>query len=421
MATQADKTATAEAASIEVPAGFRYMARQPILDLNGRVYGYELLFRNGPELAFSGDGDFATRTMLDNTVAFGFEKLTGKLPAFVNCTLESLTKDLVHILPPSMSVLEILENIPPTPTLIETCRRLKVSGYRLALDDFVWNPQIEPLVELADFIKVDFAATTQREREALVKRLSNSAVAMVAEKVETQEQYKLACSEGFTLFQGYFFCHPELIQKRRIPANRLTQIAIIRLMRDESMDMRDVSDVVKRDPSLTYRLLRLVNSPLYSTWQEVRSIESALLIVGENVFRRLATVAITSELNADGSQELLRMAFVRARFCELAAESCEMDATEQYLLGMMSLLPAMLRMPMEEVAPSLPLREEVRQALLGAQISERCLLDWAISHEHGDWKACDAVVKMAGLDDEEVMQCYRAALMWAEAVLHFAL
>ena len=150
----------------ELAGALRYVARQPILDLRGRVHGYELLFRAGPEACFRGDGDSATRTMFDNTVMYGLDKLTGGLPAFVNCTAETLTESLVHVLPPSMTVLEILENLEPMPELIRICRKLKASGFRLALDDFTWKPNFDPLVEIADYIKVDFTRVTCRRGES---------------------------------------------------------------------------------------------------------------------------------------------------------------------------------------------------------------------------------------------------------------
>ena len=404
----------------EAGSGLRYVARQPIMDLRSRVHGYELLFRAGPEGAFRGDGDLATRTMLDNTVMFGLERLTGGLPAFVNCTRESLTEDLVHILPPGMTVLEILESLEPTPSLIAACRKLKASGFRLALDDFTWKPKFEPLVALADYIKVDFALTGAEERKSLIRRLGGVTVALIAEKVETQEEFKQACQEGFTLFQGYYFCRPVLLENRKVPANRLSHIEILQALRDDSIELKKLAPLVKRDASLTYRLLRLVNSPMCAVRQEVNSIRAALLAVGEETFRRIATLAITSELSAGQPAEVLRMAFVRGRFCELAAGQCALDATEQYLLGMLSLLPAMLRVPMAELTPSLPLREEIQQALEGAANAERSLLAWLEFHERGDWAACDAVVQARGLNEPTLVKCYAQAAVWAEAALHFA-
>jgi c-di-GMP-related signal transduction protein len=186
------------AAAPEAASTVRYVARQPILDLRGKVHGYELLFRDGHEDAFSGDGDQATRAMLDNALLFGLGRLTCGLPAFVNCTTETLTGNLVHLLPSGMAVLEILESVDPSPTLIGACRELKKAGYRFALDDFKWRPGIEPLVDLASYIKVDFAETGPAERLKLLYRLRGVTVALVAEKIETQKEYVEARNEGFT-------------------------------------------------------------------------------------------------------------------------------------------------------------------------------------------------------------------------------
>jgi len=400
--------------------GLRYVARQPILDLRGRLHGYELLFRNGPELGFRGDGDLATRTMLDNSVIFGLEKLAGGVTAFVNCTRESLTGDLVDVLPPGMTVLEILETIEPTPDLVKVCRRLKAAGYRVALDDFTWMPGIEPLVELADYIKVDFIQTGAKERKKLLEKLSSYAVALVAEKVETHDEFQMARAEGFTLIQGYYFCRPVLLKNRNVPANRLSHIEILRLLHEDSIDLRKVTRLVKRDASLTYRLLRLINSPLCAVRREVCSVQGALIAVGEDVFRRIATLAITSEISASQPVEVLRMAFVRGRFCELAARLSGLNSTEQYLLGLLSLVPAMLRLPMEELAPTLALREEIRQALTGADLPESSLLSWLVRHENADWADCDAIARAHDWDRKDLQDCYAEAVVWAESALNFA-
>ncbi|MDR3724078.1 MAG: HDOD domain-containing protein [Terracidiphilus sp.] len=397
----------------------RYVARQPILDRQGRVHGYELLFRNGPEQIFSGDGDLATRTMLDNTVIFGLERLTGGATAFVNCTREALTDSLVDVLPPSQTVLEILETLELTPELIESCRALKKSGYRLALDDFTWREGVEPLVELADYIKIDFTISGPIERAWIMRKLGKKAVALVAEKVETQEEYEEACAEGFTLFQGYYFCRPMLMENRKVPANRTSHFEILRMLKDPSVDLNRLADAVKRDTSLTYRLLRLINSPVYAIHQEVRSIQTVLVTVGEETFRRVAMLAIASEINANQPVELLRMALIRGRFCELAAPRASLDETEQYLVGMLSLLPAMLRMPPEQMIPSLPLREQIRNVLMGMNLPEGRLLQWMIDREHGDWDGCDGIVRKIGVSREALEECYASALVWAETVVRY--
>jgi len=408
---------SAETSLPEYADGLRYVARQPILDLHGRVHAYELLFRAGPETAFRGDDDLATRTMLDNTVIFGMERLTAGLPAFVNCTADTLTGDFIYVLPPSMTVLEILETVEPTPQVIRACRKLKTTGFRIALDDFVWNERYKPLVDLANYIKVDFLQSGAAERKKLLRHLGDRPIALLAEKVETLQDYQQACKEGFTLFQGYYFCRPVLMQNRRIPPNNLFHLQILQMLQGDPLDMRKLSELVKRDTSLTFRLLRLVNSPTYAMRQEIRSIEAALVVVGEDAFRQVAILAITSELNQGQPAEILRMAFVRGRFCELAAQISERDSTEQYLLGMLSLLPAMLGIPMEELIPSLPLRENIRQALRGNQSRDRSLLDWVEHHEHGDWSACDAILRDEEWNESEILRCYGEALLWAESAL----
>ena len=404
----------------ELTGEIRYVARQPILDLRGEVYAYELLFRPGPEAAFRGDGDHATRTMLDNSVIFGMEKLTAGLPAFVNCTMESLTERLVEVLPPSITVLEILETLEPTAKLIAACHRLKAAGYRIALDDFIWEPKFEPLVEMADYIKVDFIQTDGTGRQELFNRLIDSAAVLVAEKVETQEEYKQACAEGFTLFQGYYFCRPLLLKYRKIPANKSSHIQILQLLQHDPLDLHRLSELVKRDTSLTYRFLRLVNSPVCAIRQEVNSIKSALILVGDDAIRRIITLAITSEFSAKQPPEILRISFVRGRFCELAAGLCALSQAEQYLLGMFSMLPAMLRIPMADLVAALSLREKIREALLGAVSFESSLLRWVEFHERGNWENCDVIVRSHGFNQVELIRCYAEALSWVETVLNFA-
>jgi len=353
-------------------------------------------------------------------VLFGLQNLTGGVPAFVNCTNESLIERMVDILPPAMTVLEILETLEPTPNLVAACRKLKESGFRIALDDFTWKPKFEPLVQLADYIKVDFTLTCPSSRDELRKQLAGVTVALVAEKVETQKEYRQACEEGFLFFQGYYFCRPQLVQNRKVPANRLSHIEILRMLGEDPVDLSKLTLLVKRDTSLTYRLLRLVNSPLSAMRQEVRSVEAAMLAVGEDGFRRIAALAITSELNAGQSIELLRMAIIRGRFCELVARMCDLDPTEQYLLGLLSLLPAMMRIPMGELTPFLPLREEICLALMGGGIPERRTLEWLVSHEKGDWTACDEIANAYQLDQIQLLQCYSDAVVWAEAAFHLA-
>jgi EAL and modified HD-GYP domain-containing signal transduction protein len=243
---------------------------------------------------------------------------------------------------------------------------------------------------------------------------------LVAEKVETQEEFKQACAEGFTLFQGYYFCRPLLFKYRKIPANKTRHFQILDLLQHDRLDMDQLSQLVKQDASLAHRFLRLANSPLCSKHERVRSIHSALILAGDDAIRRVATLAIASEFNAKQPQEILRMAFVRGRFCELAARSCGLEPAEQYLLGMFSLLSAMLRFPMADLALALPLREKIREALQGAKSLEGSLLRWVEAYERGDWLSCDAIARPFSLNQDQMIESYAKAVAWADAALQFS-
>jgi EAL and modified HD-GYP domain-containing signal transduction protein len=405
-----------EIASSEGTGEVRYVARQPILNLQGRVHGYELFFRNGPEAASRGEGDMATGTMLDNAVIFGLEQFTTGLAAFFNCTAEAITEKLVRVLPPAKTVLGIPASLEVNPELVDACRELKHEGFRILLDDFSWSANVEPLMSLADYIRVDFTRLDTVDRQHLPK-VNGKEIPIVAKRVETPDDYKKACAAGCSFFQGNYFCHPVLLKKSKIPANRLSHFDIVRQLHHDPIDVRQISRLVMRDAALTYRLLRLVNSPLYATHWEVCSIESAIMIIGDQALRRIASIAILSEINADQPPEILHMALVRGRFCELAARFCWLSPPEQYLLGMFSMVPAMLRIPMEELLSTLPLRDQICKALLGEKNPERALLSWLELHERADWEACDAIGNAIGLTHEKLMLCYVDAVVWAQVTL----
>jgi len=395
----------------------RYVARQPILDLRGKVHGYELLFWNGREPIIRADSEIATRTMLDNTVVFGLEELANGLPAFVNCTPDSLTEEWVQVLPPKMTVLELPASTEPTPGLLAACRKLKSMGFRLALTDFTGKRQPRPLAELADYVKVDIAGIDNLERRNLPTKLDGSWARLLAQNVETQEQYGLACRAGFDLFQGYYFCRPEPLESHRIQGNRLVHLEIIEVLQNEPVDLHRLSQLVMCDAALTYRLLRLVNSPMCAMRQQITSIQSALMLVGEATFQRIAMLAIASDFNANQPAEILRMAFERARFCELAAGLSGLVPGEQFLIGMISLFPAMLRILIEDLTRMLPLRAAACDALLGREVPEGILLHWIVCEEHGDWAACDKIVRINGLRHENLMRCHAEAIQWTQEAL----
>jgi len=240
----------------------------------------------------------------------------------------------------------------------------------------------------------------------------------MASNLETQKDYLKAREEGFTLFEGYWFCQPVMKRNRRPPANQMLRLEILKALQRNPLDLLKVSELVKRDGPLTYQLLRLANSPLWGLRQAVESIQAALLAVGDDAFRRIATLAIASEFNGDQPAELLCMVMIRGRFCEVAGSRHGLEAFGQYLLGLLSLLPAMQGQPMSDLVPALAVGDEIRAALMGTRNPERVLLGWLECCERGDWAGCDAAALADGLNQEELVKTYVEAVAWAEAALH---
>ena len=400
------------------------VARQPILDLHGRVHAYELLMRGVTQSA--GNCELVCRTLAETAAYFGLQrpselkKLTGKMTAFVSCPAQALSDQLAQTLPATLSVLELQASLEISPDLIAQCQQLKALGFRFALDDFRDQPQLKPLVELADYVKVDFGRTQPGERREMLEHMHGKKAAILAKGVDTQADYRKAREEGFALFEGYYFCQPLPMRNRRPPVNQMLRIDILKALQQNPLDLRKVSQLVKRDGPITYQLQRLVNSPIWAMREKVDSIEVALNAVGDDAFRRIATMAIASEFNGSQPPELLCMAMVRGRFCEEAGRERGLDPFKQYLLGLLSLLPAMQGQPMSDVAPSLPLDDEIRDALLGTRNPERALLGWLENCERGDWTGCDAAALADNLNQQELAKVYVDAVAWTESALHSA-
>jgi len=317
------------------------VVRKPILDLRGRVHAYELLFRRDL------DGIAVEKNLLETAAHFNLEKpselkkLTGKLTAFVRCPVEALSEQLAQVLPASLTVLEIGPCHEFSPEQAAICLQLKSLGFRFAVNDPCAESKHETLAEFADYIKVDFDKTTAEMRLGLLKELQHPPITMLANGVHTHADFEEARREGFLLFEGYYFCEPVAMRNRRPPVNQMLRLDILKALQQHPMNLPKVSQLVKRDGPITFQLLRLVNSPMWGMRQNVESIEVALVAIGESAFRRIVTLAIAGELNGDQPAELLSLAITRGHICEAMASKRGLDPFGQYLLGLLSLLPAM--------------------------------------------------------------------------------
>jgi EAL and modified HD-GYP domain-containing signal transduction protein len=358
-ALEAETTQSAGAVDLSVAVG-----RQPIFTMDRNVFAYELLFRRpGGSMAEIKDADGATAQVIVNTLLdIGLERVAGNEPVFLNCTRHFLEHD--PVLPPDRCVLEVLEDIAVDGSLVDAVKRLRDKGYRIALDDFVYKEEFRPLVELADFVKVDVLAHTPRALAAQAAALRPYGMKLLAEKVESEE-VMVRCHElGFELFQGYFLRKPETLKARRPPMNRLGMLCVLSKCRDPKVSLSEIGKVIATDVTLSYRLLQIANSPLFPTRMRVESIDRAVSLMGTEAVFRWATVLVMAGFD-DCPKSYLELALQRARMCELLAERMRRPRADRfYTAGLLSLLDAMLRQSMQEIVGQLPLDVDIRSALL---------------------------------------------------------
>jgi c-di-GMP-related signal transduction protein len=393
----------------------RYLGRQPIVDEKSRLCGYELLFREGDIDHFSGDSELATQQVVDYWMMLMPEP--GQTLAFVNCTRTAILDGTVGILPPASTVLELPEGMMPDPILLSACHGLRKLGFRFALDHFAPLRSRAPLLELSDYVKIDFRASDARMRREVNAMLSGSWALRIAERIESEAEMRQAQAEGCMLFQGYFFSRPVLLSSRGLPQNRLVYLRLLAALQQVPAELDDVDALVSSDVTLCYRVLRLANSALQERLGSVSSVREALLVVGDDAMRRMVTVALAGVLSGHRPPALISMSLGRARFCELLAPALSQPGPQLYLLGILSLLDALLEMPMDRILPSLPLHPCLNEALTGQPGTAGLVLELVRSLETCDWGRCETVGNSLGLAESTVAAAYLESLQWAASVL----
>jgi EAL and modified HD-GYP domain-containing signal transduction protein len=398
----------------------KFIARQPVFDLHRVVYGYELLFRSSLSNFFPGlQLDLACASTADNLFLFGIERLTRGRRAFINCSREFLVREYAALLPKDRVVIEILEDTEPDEEVLAACRRLKQAGFTIALDDFVDAAGWGSLVDLADCIKVDFLAASPELQSRFCREYARRNIRMLAEKVETYEDFGRARGYGYTLFQGYFFSRPEILTRHDVPAYKLNYLRVLQAANRHELDPGEIAQLIKGEASLSYRLLRYLNSPAFFLVAEVRSIPHALMMLGERGIRRWVSLVAIACMGEDKPQELLLLPLVRARFCELLAPLAgqEAAASDLFLMGLLSAIDAILDMKMEDVLEEIPIRSEIREALLGNQNAFRNIFDVALHYELAAWEEFEKAAAHLSILPESVSDLYVRSMEWASAVL----
>lgn len=386
-----------------------FVGRQPIYEGDLSVAAYELLFRDGRANRADVDGEQATsHVVLNSFIDIGLERIVGDSRAFINLTRDFIVGNYASIFPPERVTFEIVEDSGIDDDFVRAVRALADAGYSLALDDFTYHERLVPLIELVDIVKLDVLALDREALEDTLRLLRRYDVRTVAEKVETYADFAYCRDLGFDYFQGYFFCKPDVVRGQRTPGNRQALLLLLARLQDPDTDFAELERLISQDVALTYKLLRLVNSAFYARPKRVESIREALVILGTKLIATWVSLINLTGIE-DKPNELMMTAMVRARMCERLAEAMRRPAKDSYfLVGLFSVLDALLDAPMEDVVAELPLSDELRQALLTRSGPIGSTLASVLAYERAAWEDVD----LPGLEPAVVAGAYLDAVEW---------
>ncbi len=392
-----------------MPMSAAFIARQPIFDHSLKAVGYELLFRGRGYAADAliDDPEQATATVLLNAVTeLDLKRVVGDRTAWINVSREFVLGGLALAIPPGVVGLEIPEDKVFGDDLLAALEDLRRHGHKLGLDDFRSRPGSEPSLELFDVVKLNALELGREQLTEQIERLRPLPALVVADKLGARADHEFCAKAGCDLFQGYFFCRPAVVGTRGIDANRLALLQVVAALNDSTVELEDIEQLIARDVALSFRLLRYVNSAFFGLRGEVRSIGQALALLGVENVRRWATLSVLASVD-NKPTELTLTALIRARFCELAAEQLGfVNPAEAFTLGLFSVIDGMMDAPMHDVAASLPLADDMREALVLRRGPKGQLLDSVTALEAGEAERAGALVGAAG-------EVYLEALIWA--------
>lgn len=402
-----------------------FVGRQPILDRQGSIYGYELLYRNSEINRFPQiDSESATLQLIVNSfLSIGIDKVSGRAMSFINFSGELLAKDIFSRLNPKQVIVEILEDVEITPILISRIREIKQKGFLLALDDFILQEQyltFDELFKLVDFVKVDYIQSDEIERrriEAFIKDYPH--IRMVAEKIETEAQYEEAKRIGYDLFQGYFFAKPEIIKGVDLSPDLNQHLLIINKLNEDNVDINDIADLVLRDISLTYKLLRVINSMNFGVPKKVTSVKQAIILIGTLELKKWLKVLMLHSLGNNSKsgrvKALVSFSLIRARLCELVAKRTGKENSDEYFfIGMFSLIDAIMKRSWDDILPLIPFSDEVADTLKGGKTEMSPYLELAIAVERFDWQKIRKIGKKLGVSEAELSAFSYEAVVWSQ-------
>lgn len=375
-----------------------FVARQPIFNTQKKVVAYEILYRSNLRNTYNGqvDGDVATVSVVtDALTSFGLNHLTSGKRAFINFTYNLIKEDLPTLFDPADLAVELLESVVVDDLIVEKCKQLKEKGYVIALDDFTGGLDFDPIMPYVDIVKVDFMVLKSAGRKFVAEKYLPLGMTLLAEKVETMADFEEAHALGYKLFQGFFFEKPVVYQGKAISISTYKYMEILRETVNEDADFHKLTDIIKSDLSLTYKLLRLINSPAFYTISEIKSVQHALALLGINEIRKWATLIMLRDIGSDKPNEIIRVSLIRAVFAEKLSMMIGLEnrKTEAFLMGLFSVIDTLMEKPLYDILGELPLSDDIKSALLGGRNKLHSILKMLKYYEVGNWdmvmKVCD--------------------------------
>ncbi|USD64345.1 HDOD domain-containing protein [Vibrio sp. SCSIO 43136] len=397
---------------------YAYVARQPIFDTEMNTVAYELLFRDGPKNTFPAiEAQLATSRLLVEQFLGAHQKSFGKKRAFVNFPYQSLIDQLPELFPSTSIVVEILEDCEPTDELFEAIKSLYKNGYTIALDDFVPSPEWLRFLPYIAIIKFDIITVPIAKAELFMKKLAKTKIEFLAEKVETYEEYEQAKKAGFTLFQGYFFAKPEIIQRKEIRPSFITTVQLCKEIANDDINFNAVEKIVASDVSLSYKLLRSVNSSAMLR-KEITSFKQALVYLGEERLKRFVSMIALASTSEGKPNSLYSASISRARFSELIAKNHpQMEPSSAFLTGIFSLLDSLLDQSLDDILESLPVDQSIKDALLKGEGELGKTIELVKAFEQAKWDKVAQLRAELNIKEDELTDIYDDAIIWSNELL----
>lgn len=395
-----------------------FLARQPIFNKNMEVYGYELLYRNNNMknlCQFFDAKEASLEVIAASFVVIGLTKLTGGKKAFINFTEDLLQEEFATILPKEDLIIEVLENIEPTKENVAACHNLVNMGYKIALDDFEYRKEFDDLISISSIIKVDFLNSSREDCRKIVDKHHNSGILFLAEKIETQQDFEDALKMGYSLFQGYHFCKPVILSAKKIEPLKLNAIQLIKMANQENPNFKEIAKIIEADVSLSFNLLKLVNSVAFARGTRVKSILQAISLLGEREIRKWITLVAVNKISNDKPKELLILSIVRAKFCELLSEKFLLKPykTELFLLGLFSLMDAMVDVSKNDIFSDMPISEDLKLALIEQRGQFADCYKLMAAYEQTKWEKVVEIAQKYNMLEADIATAYYEAVKWA--------